>query len=190
MTNCSLLLNIHRNVHYALCTHAFLHGSLLHYRLAVVLMSTNLHQSDTHTLDPQMVLLHTAMDPFPEIFPAVIELKKCMGMRDVRACVFSPLRCCSKPITFAANSIIRQDDNNQSRIERSLPTQTHMHSHTHTHTHNHTNPYGTISPQFIGSRLLESGVEFDQKIPTLFQEQRAGYITTRKSLPPTSCQHK
>lgn len=52
------------------------------------------------------------------------------------------------------------------------------------------NPYGTINPQHIGSRLLESGAEFDQKIPALFQEYWAGYITARKSLPPTSGEHK
>lgn len=136
------------------------------------------------------------MDPFLDIFPSAIALKKCIGMRDggVRVCVraFFPLRCCCKPITFAANSIIHQDDNNQSRIERSLPTQTHTHTRTHsfTHTSNHINPHGTISPQFIGSTLLESGAEFDQKIPMLFQEQWAGYITARKSLPLTSCEHK
>lgn len=104
-----------------------------------------------------------------------------------RWCVSSPLRSCSCPITQAANSIIHQDDNNQSRIERPLPTPKHTHPHTLTLTQK---LYSTISPQFKGSGLLESGVEFDQKIPMLFQEYWAGYITARKSLPLTSRKHK
>lgn len=51
------------------------------------------------------------------------------------------------------------------------------------HTHTHTPPYDTISPQFIGSILAQSGAQFDQKIPILFQEKRAGFVTARKSLP-------
>lgn len=52
-----------------------------------------------------------------------------------------------------------------------------------------THTFSTISPQFVGSMLRESGPEFDQDT-NAFQEERAGSTAARKSLPLTSCKHK